>query len=170
MPVDGWRLRPGLRGARADGTAWSPLFTVRGVESDVDQQGGGGWVLVNATDEQADLRLQIRLTLHPSGVPVTRRGVGAGAAWYLGTRLDPTGLDEVLGTALHQAGVDPAIEGLPAGVEAVRRRGADSEYLFVMNHTGGALIVPVEGADLLTGVPWSPETSLPGGDVAVIRC
>ena len=24
MPVDGWRLRPGLRGARADGTSWSP--------------------------------------------------------------------------------------------------------------------------------------------------
>ena len=100
---------------------------------------------------------------------VTRRGVGAGAAWYLGTRLDPAGLDEVLGTALHQAGVDPVIEGLPAGIEAVRRRGADSDYLFVMNHTGGALIVPVEGADLLTGAPWSPRTSLPGGGVAVIR-
>jgi len=68
MPVDGWRLRPGLRGARADGTAWSPLFTVRGVESDVDQQGGGGWVLVNSVDERAQLGLQTRLTLHPSGV------------------------------------------------------------------------------------------------------
>ena len=68
MPVDGWRLRPGLRGARADGTAWSPLFTVRGVESDVDLPGGGGWVLVSSVDEQADLRLQTRLSLHPSGV------------------------------------------------------------------------------------------------------
>jgi hypothetical protein len=29
--------------------------------------------------------------------------------------------------------------------------------------------VPVEGADLLTGAPWSPRTSLPGGGVAVIR-
>ena len=68
MPVDGWRLRPGLRGARADGRAWSPLFTVRGVESDVDEERGGGWVLVNAADERAALRLQVRLTLHPSGV------------------------------------------------------------------------------------------------------
>src|SRR5665647_3348987 len=71
MPVDGWRLRPGLRGARADGTAWSPLFTLRSVESDFDDtadRGGGGWVTVNASDEQACLRLQTRLTLHPSGV------------------------------------------------------------------------------------------------------
>jgi alpha-galactosidase len=75
MPVDGWRLRPGLRGARADGTSWSPLFTVRGIESDVGDVaeevadgGGGGWVLVNASDERAALRLQTRLTLHPSGV------------------------------------------------------------------------------------------------------
>ena len=68
MPVDGWRLRPGLRGSRADGTAWSPLFTARGVESDVDEQGGGGWILVNAADERAGLWLQTRLTLHPSGV------------------------------------------------------------------------------------------------------
>ena len=48
LPVDGWRLRPGLRGARADGTAWSPLFTVRAVDSDVGQlgdEGGGGWAL-----------------------------------------------------------------------------------------------------------------------------
>jgi alpha-galactosidase len=68
MPVDGWRLRPGLRGARADGTAWSPLFTVRGVESQIDEERGGGWVLAKATDDQIALRLQIRLTLHPSGV------------------------------------------------------------------------------------------------------
>lgn len=68
MPVDGWRLRPGLRGARADGTSWSPMFTVRNVESHVDAGSGGGWALVDAADEQAALRLQIRLTLHPSGV------------------------------------------------------------------------------------------------------
>ena len=72
MPADGWRLRPGLRGARADGTAWSPLFTVRSVESEVDghenEGSRGGWVLVNAADQQAALRWQTLLTLHPSGV------------------------------------------------------------------------------------------------------
>ena len=68
MPVDGWRLRPGLRGARADGTAWSPLFTVGDIDSAVDASSEGGWVLVDAADGQAALRLQTRLTLHPSGV------------------------------------------------------------------------------------------------------
>jgi len=68
MAVDGWRLRPGLRGARADGTAWSPLFTVHSVESDVDEERGGGWVTVNASDDQFALRQQTRLTLHPGGV------------------------------------------------------------------------------------------------------
>jgi alpha-galactosidase len=71
MPVDGWRLRPGLRGCRADGTAWSPLFNIRDVESDagdMEDESGGGWVLVNAADERAGLQLQTRLTLHPSGV------------------------------------------------------------------------------------------------------
>lgn len=71
MPVDGWRLRPGLRGARADGTAWSPRFTISGVDgvqSHLDEQSGGGWLLVKAADEQSALRLKIRLTLHPSGV------------------------------------------------------------------------------------------------------
>jgi alpha-galactosidase len=71
MPVDGWRLRPGLRGARADGTAWSPMFTVGAVDTEMgglQEEGCGGWVLVTATDERAALALQIRLTLHPSGV------------------------------------------------------------------------------------------------------
>jgi len=71
MPVDGWRLRPGLRGARADGTAWSPLFTVGAVDTDVgdlEEESRGGWVLVTASDERTALRLQIRLTLHRSGV------------------------------------------------------------------------------------------------------
>jgi len=84
MPVDGWRLRPGLSGARADGTAWSPMFTVQALESHQgadtdtrprgsandgrDEKRCGGWLLVDAVDERAALRLQTRLTLHPSGV------------------------------------------------------------------------------------------------------
>ena len=93
MPVDGWRLRPGLRGARADGTAWSPVFTVHALESqsgkgtgssskisgangeakstatdDANEKYCGGWLLVDAVDERAALRVQTRLTLHPSGV------------------------------------------------------------------------------------------------------
>jgi len=100
---------------------------------------------------------------------VTRRAAGAGVAWYVGTRLDAQGLDEVLGMAVRQAGVEPALEGLPAGVEAIRRSGPDGEYLFVMNHSGEPVIVPVEGTNLLGGAAWALTTSLAGGGAAVIR-
>jgi alpha-galactosidase len=94
MPVDGWRLRPGLRGARADGTAWSPLFTVGAVDTDVgdlEEESRGGWVLVTAADERAALRLQIRLTLHRSGVLELQQSLrNDGAEDYLLAELSTT--------------------------------------------------------------------------------
>jgi alpha-galactosidase len=64
MPADGWRLRPGLAGARADGGGWSPRFLVRSVEAAED----GTAAVVEAADEEAGLALVTRLRLHPSGV------------------------------------------------------------------------------------------------------
>jgi alpha-galactosidase len=64
MPADGWRLRPGLAGARADGGGWSPQFLVRSLEAAED----GTAVVVEAADEEAGLALVTRLRLHPSGV------------------------------------------------------------------------------------------------------
>ena len=101
---------------------------------------------------------------------ITRRANGGGVAWYVGTRLDSDGLGEFLDTVARQAGVEPAIAGLPPGVEAVRRHGPGSGYLFVMNHQDRQVVVPVEGTDVLSGGLWSRSTSLAGGDVAVIRC
>jgi len=63
MPVDGWRLRPGLRGARSDGRDWSPCFLV--TETVLDEPYS---VRFEAADEQSALRLAITLRLHPSGV------------------------------------------------------------------------------------------------------
>jgi len=102
---------------------------------------------------------------------VTRRfvGDGAGAAWYVGTRLDPAGLDELLGIVLQGAGVEPVVGALPVRVEVVQRSGPDADYLFVMNHGDEPAVVPVAGIDLLSGELWSSTTSLAGGDVAVIR-
>ena len=64
MPADGWRLRPGLAGARPDGSGWSPRFLVRSVEV----TGDGTCAEVAATDPDAGLDLVTRLRLHPSGV------------------------------------------------------------------------------------------------------
>jgi alpha-galactosidase len=64
MPADGWRLRPGLSGARPDGGGWSPRFLVRSLEV----AGDGTSAVVEAADEDAGLGLATRLRLHPSGV------------------------------------------------------------------------------------------------------
>ena len=64
MPADGWRLRPGLAGARQDGGGWSPRFLVRSLGVD----GDGTCAEVEADDPEAGLGLTVRLLLHPSGV------------------------------------------------------------------------------------------------------
>ena len=47
---------------------------------------------------------------------LTRRTVGEGAAWYVSTRLDPTGLDRLLARALETADVHAPVDA-PRGVE-----------------------------------------------------
>jgi beta-galactosidase len=96
---------------------------------------------------------------------VTRREVGRGRAWYVGTVLDDVGA--VLDRVLTEASVAPVLAGLPPGVEAVRRVGADgTRYLFVVNHTEQAVDVPVPGIDLITG---AASGDVAAGGVAVIR-
>jgi beta-galactosidase len=90
---------------------------------------------------------------------VTRHAVGDGVAWYVATRLDPAPL---LARVCAEAGVEPVLPGLPEGVEAVRRRGADGEFVFVVNHTDAPVSVP--GEDLLGG-----DGTVPAGGVAVVR-
>ncbi|HEX5994698.1 MAG TPA: alpha-galactosidase [Jiangellales bacterium] len=63
MPLDGWRLRPGLQGAHTDGGHWSPRFAVR--ETVVDEPRSARFVVA---DDRAGLRLVISLQLHESGV------------------------------------------------------------------------------------------------------
>jgi beta-galactosidase len=90
---------------------------------------------------------------------VTRRALGDGVAWYVATRLDPGPL---LSRVCGEAGVEPVLPGLPEGVEAVRRRGAGGDFVFVLNHTGAP--VRVDGPDLLGG-----DGTVPPGGVAVVK-
>jgi beta-galactosidase len=101
------------------------------------------------------------------GVPaLTRNPVGDGEAWYLATRTQPAGtralvrrLCEVAGVAVHQQ----------PGVEVVRRYGAQSTYLFVLNHTDVSAEVPVTGTDLVTGLACTGTVKVEAGGVAVVR-
>ncbi|MBK9724184.1 MAG: alpha-galactosidase [Actinomycetales bacterium] len=70
LPVgaDGWRLRPGLRGSRPDGTAHSPRFAVTSLDASTP-----GSVLLRAVDDAASLEVAIELTLDEHGVLILRQ-------------------------------------------------------------------------------------------------
>jgi beta-galactosidase len=84
----------------------------------------------------------------------------------VGTALDPDAVATLLERVLDEAGVGPVVAGLPAGVEAVRRVGEAGSYLFLMNHTGEQVDVPVTGTELLTG---DAAGRLAAEGVAVVR-
>ncbi|KUO06030.1 beta-galactosidase [Streptomyces caeruleatus] len=104
-----------------------------------------------------------------AGVPaITRHTYGSGTAWYLATHPDTTTLDAVLERIREEAGVRPEHD-VPAGVEVVRRRGAEADYLFLIDHAGHGAEIPAEGVELLTGKPVVGSVTVPEGGVAVVR-
>jgi beta-galactosidase len=105
------------------------------------------------------------------GVPaLTRRRLpGGGTATYLACGIDAPGMDEVVGRALAGAGVAPVTEGAGDGVEVVRRRGADADWLVVVNHRDGPAAVAAHGVELLSGAAVAGKLEIAAGEVAVVR-
>ena len=102
---------------------------------------------------------------------LTRRPVGAGAAWYLATRLDADGLQGVTDALIAEAGLAAATGDVPPGVEAVRRVADDGRsWLFVLNHTdrrGQGRRRP--GHELLRDEAAPGTVVVAAGAVAVVR-
>lgn len=98
------------------------------------------------------------------GLPAVLR---KGTAWYVSTLPEPAALRELLGGAAAGAGVRPVVEGLPDGVEAVRRGG----LLFLLHHGRSTVTVKLPGRrlDLLTGVEADGGVELGRYGVAVLR-
>ncbi|MFF8015361.1 beta-galactosidase [Streptomyces sp. NPDC007929] len=104
-----------------------------------------------------------------AGVPaITRHTYGSGTAWYIATHPDPTTLAAVLNRIREEAGVRSEHD-VPVGVEVVRRRGAEADYLFLIDHAGKGAEIPAEGVELLTGKPVVDSVTVPEGGVAVVR-
>jgi beta-galactosidase len=102
-----------------------------------------------------------------AGLPaLTRRTAGDGTAWYLATRVDADGTAALVRRLCREAGV--TVEDRP-GVEVVRRVGATSSYLFVLNHTDREVTVAADGVDLLSGRSCSGTVTVAAGGVAVVR-
>ncbi|MGJ9374129.1 beta-galactosidase [Nesterenkonia sp. CF4.4] len=104
---------------------------------------------------------------------VTRREVGEGVAWYIGTRPDAQALHGLVQEVLIEAGVAPEQVDAGVGVDAVRRwtgEGEDAQsFLFVLNHTGQDATLKVKGVELLTGAKTRGRLTVPGGGVAVVQ-
>lgn len=101
---------------------------------------------------------------------VTVNAHGKGRAYYLGTKLDRTGLDLVLAAACKAAAVDPVLV-TPPGVEATLRENGTQGFLFVLNHRDEPVKVSLKGrrgVDLLTTRKTGSSLSMPARGVAVV--
>jgi beta-galactosidase len=98
---------------------------------------------------------------------ITRNAYGSGAAWYVSARLDAAALAPVLDAARADAGIHSP--GTPAGLEVVRRRGADYDYLVAINHLDEPAEFPADGVELLSGATVGPVVRVEAGEVAVVR-
>lgn len=103
-----------------------------------------------------------------AGLPaVTRRTVGAGAAWHV-TGLVDRGLDTLAARIAGDAGV---VRRLPSGdhVEAVRRVSEDGSWLFLINHGDREESIRALGTDLVSDREADGTFLVPAGSVSVIR-
>ncbi|WP_330282117.1 beta-galactosidase [Streptomyces sp. NBC_00588] len=98
------------------------------------------------------------------GLPAVLR---RGRAWYLSTLPESHALRVLLARIAADAGVRPVLDGLPDGVEAVRR----GDLLFVLNHGREPVTVALPGRhhDLLTGSAVENKLTLGRYGVAVLR-
>ncbi len=99
---------------------------------------------------------------------ITRRGVGAGTAWYVATRLDPAGTDALAGRLVTEAGLE-RLPGASEHVEVTRRVGEDGSWLFVINHGDAPADVETHGMELVGGRQVAGDLVVPAGGVAVVR-
>jgi beta-galactosidase len=104
-----------------------------------------------------------------AGIPaVTRNEFGSGVAWYLATALEAASLVGLLRRVVAEAGAQE-IAAVAPGVEVVRRRADDRDYVFVINHTAESVTHPFAGHELLRDRTVTKATAIEPGGVHVIR-
>ncbi len=110
---------------------------------------------------------------YAEGTPMaTSRRVGKGRVVYLGTYLTPDLTDALSERLFSDAGVQPLIADLPAGIEVTMRMSNDRQLLFIQNYLSKpAKIAQVPaGRNLLdAGKPVGGELELEGYGCAVIQ-
>ncbi|WP_441005188.1 beta-galactosidase [Curtobacterium sp. PsM8] len=99
---------------------------------------------------------------------VTRNDHGAGSAWYLSTVVDDASLRSLVQKVLDDAGVhgDPA--NAP-GLEVVRRRDDEHEWVFLLNHSDRTVQHHEAGHELVTDQAVAGATAIEPGGTQIIR-
>lgn len=98
---------------------------------------------------------------------VTRRMIGAGAAWHVAGLIDE-GFEDLVDRIAADARVSRRLPG-SSDVEAVRRVSDETSWLFLINHGTTDALVPANGLDLVSGHNADGRFALPAGAVAVLR-
>jgi len=99
---------------------------------------------------------------------VTRRVVGTGAAYYVGTSLEPEGMAEFLELVVGEHGVR-SVAGASADFEIVTRTSGDQSWVFLINHGSESGAVSISGVELLSGNAVDGSLTVEAGKVAVVR-
>jgi beta-galactosidase len=104
------------------------------------------------------------------GIPaLTRRPVGDGVAWYVGTRLDEAATGALADRLLRESGATRPIPSQP-DVEVVRRaHDGGRTYLFVLNRGTEAVTVAARGEELISGAAVAGSIEVAAGGAAVVR-
>ncbi len=102
---------------------------------------------------------------------ITHNKFGKGNAFYVGTVPENNGMEWLIERVCKIAGVQPVTANMPAGVEILKRVNGESEFIFVLNHSGDKVNVPIEGQgrDLLTDMEINGSLELEPSGVAVIQ-
>ncbi|MCL2728819.1 MAG: beta-galactosidase [Actinomycetia bacterium] len=170
-PLDRVRLGgyPGafrdLLGVRVE--EFAPLLDAETVEI----KGVTGPGRVSTWHEQIDLTDAVAEATYAggdfAGLPaVTRAARGAGEAWYVGGELESEARAALLAALVERSGAT-AVPHRP-GLDAVIRRAADRDYLFLINHGADDAVVAGSGTDLLDGSVHEDEIVVPAGGVRVV--
>jgi beta-galactosidase len=142
--AEGETVRAALGGASYSCDLWSDWIDLEGAEAVAVFE--DGWL---------------------SGRPAVTRNA---SAWYLGTRLEPAGMDALVERLVAEADVRPPLAA-PPGVEVVRREGDGRAFLFLLNHGAEDATVEVGGGfrDAFTGSDCAEAITLEASGVAVLR-
>lgn len=98
---------------------------------------------------------------------VTRKAQGAGEAWYVGARLDDTGMEHIYADVLRRSGV--RVRHLQKGVEYHSRTDGENIYEFYLNTSAREVrIEEAQGVNLLDGKNAEDGITLAPFEAAVL--